>query len=217
MRTGEVLALTWDDINFEDNKIRINKTVYAKEKDNKGRWYLGSTKTKGSTREIYMCNTLKNVLINLKRSQENNNRKLKRKYHKYCLEEIKNKYNIITEYRIIEYKNKSKNKNYVDLVFTKENGSYSGTDLLRYPFSIIHKELKITNCRFYDLRGSYATTMLRNGIQIKDVAEILGHSRVETTQNYYISSFEESKKYASEVFERNLQSKIIDDIIDTNI
>ena len=53
MRTGEVFALTWDDIDFENKIIKINKTVYAKIKDDKGRWYLGTTKTKGSCREVF--------------------------------------------------------------------------------------------------------------------------------------------------------------------
>ncbi len=53
--------------------------------------------------------------------------------------------------------------------------------MLRYPF-------EIKNWRFYDLRGSFATKTLRNGVKIKDVSSALGHSRVETTENYYISN-----------------------------
>lgn len=30
MRTGEVFALTWDDIDLENRRIKINKTVYGK-------------------------------------------------------------------------------------------------------------------------------------------------------------------------------------------
>ena len=50
MRTGEVFALTWNDIDLEKRIIKINKTVYAKDKDNNGRCYLGTTKTEGSLR-----------------------------------------------------------------------------------------------------------------------------------------------------------------------
>lgn len=35
MRTGEVLALTWDDIDLEKQIIKVNKTVYAKERKRK--------------------------------------------------------------------------------------------------------------------------------------------------------------------------------------
>ena len=38
MRTGEVFALTWDDIDLENRIIKINKIVYAKDNEKKGRW-----------------------------------------------------------------------------------------------------------------------------------------------------------------------------------
>ena len=98
------------------------------------------------------------------------------------------------------------------MVFTRKDGSYVGTDVIKYPFKIIHHELQIENCRFYDLRGSYATKCLRNGIEIKDVADILGHRRIETTENYYIISTEESKKELSNIFEKTICSEIINEI-----
>lgn len=66
MRTGEVFALTWDDIDLENRIIKVNKTVYAKDKEENGRWYLGTTKTIGSSREVYICDTLYSVLSNYK-------------------------------------------------------------------------------------------------------------------------------------------------------
>lgn len=95
----------------------------------------------------------------------------------------------------------------------KIHGSYAGTDVIKYPFKIIHHELQIKNCRFYDLRGSYATKCLRNGVEIKDVADILGHKRIETTENYYISSTIEDRQKASAVLENIIQSDITDKII----
>lgn len=94
-----------------------------------------------------------------------------------------------------------------------KNGSYAGTDVIKYPFKIIHHELQIENCRFYDLRGSYATKCLRNGVEIKDVADILGHSKIETTQNYYIFPTENTKKQVNAILEEMLNSNIIDEIV----
>lgn len=37
MRTGEVFALTWDDIDLKNRTIKITKTVYAKDKSKEGR------------------------------------------------------------------------------------------------------------------------------------------------------------------------------------
>ena len=83
----------------------------------------------------------------------------------------------------------------------------------RFWIKIIHKELGIENCRFYDLRGSYATINLRNGIEIRDVADILGHKYIETTENFYIWSTDENKKNVSNVYDNLMSSKVIDNII----
>ena len=91
------------------------------------------------------------------------------------------------------------------MVFTRKDGTYSGTDIVKYPFKVIHHELGI-KCRFYDLRGSFATISLRNGCEIKDIAEVLGHKRIETTQKYYISSTKEDKEKVGRVFEKSLKN-----------
>ena len=120
-----------------------------------------------------------------------------------------NEYGIIKEKRIV--KNIS-NEEKLNLVFTKENGSYSGTDSIRYPYKVIKEELNI-KCRFYDLRGSYATKILNNGIEIRDVADLLGHRNIETTENFYISSTNLSKRKAIKVFDSITNSDTINKII----
>ena len=198
MRTGEVFALTWNDIDLENRIIKINKTVYAKDKEKKGRWYLGTTKTTGSCREVYICDTLYFVLSNYKKIQNEYKKVYGKKYKQYVLEQVRNKYGKLIEYKVVENNSKS---NRVEMVFTRKDGTYSGTDIVRYPFKIIHNELGI-KCRFYDLRGSFATISLRNGSEIKDIAEVLGHKRIETTEKYYISSTYEDKKKVIKTFEQ---------------
>lgn len=168
MRTGEVFALTRDDIDLENRIIKINKTVYAKDKEENGRWYLGTTKTIGSSREVYICDTLYSLLSDYKNLQVKYKKEYGKKYKRYTLKEIKNKYGKLVEYKIIKSNSK---RNRVEMVFTRKDGTYSGTDIIRYPFRIIHHELGI-QCRFYDLRGSFATISLRNGCEIKDISEI---------------------------------------------
>ena len=212
MRTGELFVLTWDDIDLKNKVINVNKTVYSKFKDNKGRWYLGTTKTEGSCREVYINETLYKALYNYKNKQNLLRNELGSRYKKYYLEAIKNKYGKIVEYKIIESKYKKKDNIY--MVFTKKDGTYSGTDIIKYPFKIIRNELEISNCRFYDLRGNYATKILRNGAEIKDIANILGHSSIETTENYYILSSKEVQKETNRILENVISSDIISKIID---
>ena len=205
MRTGEVFALTWNDIDLKNRIIKINKTVYAKDNEKKGRWYLGTTKTVGSCREVYICDTLYLVLSNYKKLQNEYKKEYGKKYKRYSLEEVKNKYGKLVEYRVIE---SNSNRNRIEMVFTRKDGTYSGTDIVRYPFKIIHNELGI-KCRFYDLRGSFATITLRNGCEIKDIAKTLGHKRIETTENYYIISTKYMIKKVSKTFEKEINLNII--------
>ena len=74
--------------------------------------------------------------------------------------------------------------------------------ICEHPFKIIHHELGI-NCRFYDLRGSFSTISLRSGCEIKDIAEVLGHRRIGTTERYYISSIEQDKINVIINFDKN--------------
>jgi prophage lambdaBa04, site-specific recombinase, phage integrase family len=92
------------------------------------------------------------------------------------------------------------------MVFTRKDETYSGTDIVKYPFKIIHHELGI-KCRFYDLRGNFATISLRNGCEIKDIAEVLGHKRIETTKKYYIFSTMRDKRKVNEVFEKFMKKQ----------
>jgi integrase len=204
MRTGEVFALTWNDIDLNNRIIKVNKTAYAKEKSENGRWYLGTTKTLGSNREIYICDTLYSVLIVYKNIQNNYKKQSSKNYKRYVLKEVKNKYGKLVEYKVLEGNYKT---NKIQMVFTRNDGTYVGSDIIKYPYKIIHHELGI-NCRFYDLRGSFATTALRSGIEIKDIAKTLGHTKIETTENYYITSTMNSLKNVSETFEKELDLEL---------
>lgn len=64
-RKGEMLALTWKDINFASNTVRIEKTVTFKAKGTS--WLITSPKTKGSFRTITMSDKL---VATMKKSKE---------------------------------------------------------------------------------------------------------------------------------------------------
>ena len=206
MRTGEVFALNWEDIDLDNRIIKINKTVYAKDKEENSRWYLGTTKTSGSKRKVYICDSLYRVLIDYKNIQNNLKKQYGKKYKRYILEEVKNELGKLVEYKIVESYSKN---NRVAMVFTRKDGTYSGTDIIRYPFRIIHHKLGI-DCRFYDLRGSLATISLRNSCEIKDIAEVLGHKRIETTENYYITSTTNDLIKICEAIEKEIDINLSD-------
>ena len=213
MRTGEVFALTWEDIDLEKGIINIQHSVYDKPKDILGRWYLGTTKTENSKRKVNICNTLKQALLNYKKYQEQLKELYADEYKYYHLEDVVNEYGKIVDKRIVINK---QNEEKINLVFIREDGTYVGTDIIKYPYKIIKNELNI-DCRFYDLRGSYATKTLNNGIDLRDIADLLGHRNIETTGNYYISSTEETKLKAINSLEQTIKSNTIADTIKYDI
>lgn len=66
-RCGEVLALTWDDIDFENKTISINKNLVKVN----SKYYIGTTKTKHSNRVIMMPDALSEILKRWKITQSN--------------------------------------------------------------------------------------------------------------------------------------------------
>ena len=215
MRTGEVFALTWEDIDLENGIIDVQHSVYDKPKDKDGRWFIGTTKIISGKRKIYIGETLIKALKNFKERQEELKNLFGKDYKYYHLEEVKNEFGKVIEKRIVLNDEYYKEK--LNLVFTKDDGTYVGTDIPKYPFKIIHNELGIKKCRFYDLRGSYATKVLNTGTDIKDVANLLGHRNVETTENYYITSLEDNRRNAVNEFDCKNTTDVIKSVIEFQI
>lgn len=63
-RTGEMVGLKWEDIDFERNIISIKRTMEFRYKTQ--RWIIGPPKTKTSYREIPMTKITKDLLLGLK-------------------------------------------------------------------------------------------------------------------------------------------------------
>ena len=93
---------------------------------------------------------------------------------------------------LIPLKNKYKNEEFF------LTGSKKGIEPKAYRdvFKEYLKRTKIKLCRFHILRHTFATKCIENGMDIKSLSEILGHSSVEITLNKYVhSSYKIKKKY----------------------
>lgn len=70
LRIGEIAALKWEDVDFQQNKIYINRTRYRiysyEEKNNPTKLIDGSPKSTTSIREIPMSGKLKKAMISLR-------------------------------------------------------------------------------------------------------------------------------------------------------
>lgn len=134
MRLGEILGLTWDNIDFKNNIITVNKQWKKLENGNFG---FGELKTKNSNRLIPISQSISKEFIKYK--------------------------NVInTDNRIFEFKNK--NNLIVNLNKRLKNHGY--------------------NISIHELRHTYATKLIANGLDFKTVASILGHDVQQTIKTY---------------------------------
>ncbi len=72
IRLGELLALTWDDIDFDKRLLRVNKTVYTITKNGKNEAYIDKPKTKQSNRIIPLPKQLISLLKKNKKESISN-------------------------------------------------------------------------------------------------------------------------------------------------
>ena len=213
LRVSEVFALTWEDIDFENQTLTVNKNVLKKNQSGAthGRhisgkattvWYFGTCKTKSSYRTIKIGDTLLNALKEYKEEQERDKAEYGDLYMKHYAKETSNYYNHKPETKIINaYSELQVALPEVNLVFVKHNGVFEGTDTCKYPFKVIHYELGI-NCRFHDFRDTHATKLIESGADIKAISERLGHNNIQTTYEFYVRVTKKMNNDVVEKFEK---------------
>lgn len=144
LRIGELLGLTWNDVDLERGVIRITKTVY-REKDENGIWQLcvDTPKTKASDRVIPLPKYITNML-----RQDYENAKTP-----YVVENKKGERMSIRSYQ--------------------------------YIFEKLTERAGVRKLNFHALRHTFATRAIECGMDIKTVADIMGHQNASITLNRY--------------------------------
>ncbi|MBS5822450.1 MAG: site-specific integrase [Clostridium argentinense] len=195
-RIGEVMGLTWDDIDLDKGTIDVNKIIYKR----KPNWYFGSTKTKSSVRNIKIGKTLIDVLKKHKKWQAENRLKYGQHYiQQYEVEEM----DVNEKLRRIYSLSLSVDAGVmqpINMVCTKEDGGMVTPDTFKYASRVIHYSLGIL-FNFHSLRHTHATTLIENGANVKDVQTRLGHANIETTLGTYTHSTEKMAEQSVEIFE----------------
>lgn len=158
IRRGELCGLTWDNINFKEKYISIEKSMKRVDKN----YVIGKLKTEKSNRKIPISEEL---------LQKLNKHKIKQHENKLLYGE----YYINPE---ISRKN--------ELIFRKENGDFIIPSRFLQRLKRICKKNGIEkNIRWHDLRHTNATILLGQNVNMKIIQERLGHSLMETTANIY--------------------------------
>lgn len=157
LRIGELLALTWDDISFENKEITVTKQMtYTKDRaTNKYANKITTPKTKAGTRVVPLPEFLIPRLKELRVKELEKKMRLQNK----CAD--------------------------LSLVFAAKLGGYLAFSSVRTSLDAILKENNIEHFKIHSLRHTYATRLFELGEQPKTVQALLGHSDITMTMNVY--------------------------------
>ena len=189
-RRGELCGLTWSAVDFRQQTISIRQ---ARSRTRELGEYTKTPKTASSARVITMPAICFELLKELKQEQMSA---------------------AVSDPEWKGYRGKDYDKNFV---FTQKNGDAINLDT---PYNRLQEAIANYNAtaseedrlpviRLHDLRHTSATLLLSEGVDIRTVANRLGHSQTSTTLNVYAHALPAADEQAARV----LSEKIADGLI----
>ena len=190
MRLGEVLGLSWSDIDFKAKRIALQQqVVYI----NKRGHFLTSLKTKSSNRYVLVDDILLGELKRWQAQQAENERSHGGSYV-YVYREADGH---------IERKSKSlpaPDGETVSFVCTRDNGQLVSRGCFMW---MLHAE----GLNAHSFRHTHITQLIENGAIPKGVAGRVGHANTQITQNLYTHNTLKLQEETLAIFDKNLQTK----------
>lgn len=194
LRLGEVLGLTWDNIDFDNGTLTVEKQLQLFKIDSRKAWVLSTPKTKASYRTILLGKTILELLRHEKLRQKQNRLQYGEYYFKYSSQNVKKGVNEIVEDGSGE----------IEFVCRQDSGKLLTHAGIKYCFIVINNKLDI-KFEFHALRHTHATILVESGANVKAVQQRLGHDRIETTLQLYTRNTETMSLETVNLFEQALK------------
>lgn len=189
LRLGEAYGITWDNIDFENSKLTVNKQIQWHEKSKKDKtdtsyWYITAPKY-NEIRTIDIDKQLITLLKNIKKQQEK---------HKKEYDDLYVKNYVSKNKQII---NNTGDGTEFDFVCIRECGELIKPGTMQHTSKVIH-ELGI-DFTFHSLRHTHCTMLLEAGADVKYVQKRLGHKNVKVTMQTYLHLTESMSKKGCDI------------------
>ncbi len=185
LRTGELIGLTWDAIDFKKRTLTVNKTLEFRHKQHF--WRAGPPKTQQSYRTIPLTSRAYSILEMIRsRVDERKQSETLSQTLEYMDRHTGQKSTLVMkDLFFINYRTGMPAK----------NSSYD-THLYK-----LCEEAGIKHFSMHVLRHTYATRAIERGVQPKVLQKMLGHASIKTTMDRYVHVSQESLAKAIKQFE----------------
>jgi integrase len=173
LRSGECSALRWTDVDLDGGKIIVRHTLQRVKQpgEKKTRLMLLPPKSEKSRRTINLPAT---CITGLRAHQERQGQELK-----------------LAGSRWKE----------TGHVFTSTIGTPIDDRKILKEFNALVEAAKLPKQRFHDLRHACISLLGAQGVPLKVIAEIVGHSDIRLTQNVYQHVYSEAKRAAADTMD----------------
>ncbi len=183
LRVGEITALTWDCIDFEQGSLSVRRAIgYVRDENGHAYQILKQPKSEAGKRTIPMITAVRKALENELHFQQTN------KIVQDGLEGV-------TDFCFVSNRRKP---------FTREAIHNQVRRMIRfYNESVENPEDRVKDFTTHAIRHAFATMLCMSTSDLKAIQEIMGHSDISMTLNIYASATKEAKKKSMEGFEEN--------------